>query len=191
MTVNETTSNELALDKLFDTTRPMAVALGYKVEIVEGAVHMRPVRKGHRQISSDIVQQLRPRYPKESDGSTGCIYLPGHQNGFAPSVLAIKDGGVLDPSGRWRYQDIDLVAEVTPEATAANIHGYYPKKTAYATAEVPVYLIVDPHLGKCRAYTQPEEGDYLSEVTVAFGTDIDPTCTPVGLTLTTGEFPRD
>lgn len=191
MTVNETTSNELTLDNLFDATRPMAAALGYKVEIIEGAVRMRPVRKGHRQISSDLVQQLRPRYPEESEGSTGCIYLPGHQNGFAPSALAIRDGGVLDPGGRWRYQDIDLVAEVTPEATAANIHGYYPKKTAYATAEVPVYLIVDPHVGKCRAYTQPEEGDYLSELTVAFGQPLDLTGTPLGLTLTTGEFPRD
>jgi hypothetical protein len=50
---------------------------------------------------------------------------------------------------------------------------------------------VDPHLGKCRAYTQPEEGDYLSELTVAFGGEIDLTATSVGLTLTTGEFPRD
>ncbi|WP_156724994.1 PDDEXK family nuclease [Streptomyces apocyni] len=40
-------------------------------------------------------------------------------------------------------------------------------------------------------YTQPKDGDYLTETTVAFGTGVDLTGTPLDLaTLTTDDFPR-
>ncbi|MFF5404235.1 Uma2 family endonuclease [Streptomyces misionensis] len=43
--------------------------------------------------------------------------------------------------GRWRYEDIDFVAEVISQGTAHNDYG--PEKAAYALAGVPVYLIAD------------------------------------------------
>lgn len=52
-------------------------------------------------------------------------------------------------------------------------------------------LVADPYQGKCHLYTQPEDGDYVSELTVAFGADVDMTTTHLGLTLRTDEFPRD
>lgn len=190
MTVNETADNDPALDEMFRVFRP--VPPGYKVEIVEGGVRMWPVRQGHRQISQVVAEQLRPSYPGEPPASAGCVYMPGHLNGFAPNVLAIREGALPDPtSGRWRHQDIDLVAEVTPDGAATYVHDHCPKRTTYAAAEVPVYLVVDPRLGRCRAYTQPKDGEYVSELTVTFGGKIDLTATPVGLTLTTDEFPRD
>jgi Uma2 family endonuclease len=77
---------------------------------------------------------------------------------------------------------------VISKGTAANDYG--PKKTAYATAEVPVFLVVDPYVGKCHVYTQPKDGEYVTERTVSFGGDVDLTTT-LGLTLKTDEFPRD
>jgi len=81
------------------------------------------------------------------------------------------------------------VADVISKGTAHNDHG--PKKTAYAVAEVPVYLIADPYQGKCHVFTQPKDGDYVTETTVSFGGDVDLTVTDIGLTLKTDEFPRD
>ena len=40
-------------------------------------------------------------------------------------------------------------------------------------------------------YTHPKDGDYLSDLSVAFGADIDLTDTTVGLALKTADFPRD
>ncbi|MFI6491322.1 hypothetical protein [Streptomyces sp. NPDC050564] len=39
--------------------------------------------------------------------------------------------------------------------------------------------------------TQPKDGEYVSELSVAFGADVDMTATSLDLTLKTGKFPRD
>ncbi|WP_420718424.1 Uma2 family endonuclease [Streptomyces sp. H51] len=73
--------------------------------------------------------------------------------------------------------------------TAANDYG--PKKLTYAVAEVPVHLIVDPYQGKCRLHSQPKEGEYVNELSLTFGADVDMTTTHLGLVLKTDGFPRD
>lgn len=116
------------------------------------------------------------------------IDFPGEENGFCPDVAKLRDGATKDETGHWRHEDVEFVAEVISKGTAANDYG--PKKAAYATAEVPVYLIADPYQGKRHVYTEPKDGEYLDEHTVAFGVDADLTGTVVGLVLETGGFPR-
>ena len=70
------------------------------------------------------------------------IDFPGQLNGFCPDVAKLRDDAEMTPKGRWRYEDIEFIAEVISTDTARNDYG--PKKTAYALAEVPVYLIADP-----------------------------------------------
>lgn len=86
-------------------------------------------------------------------------------------------------------KDVEFVADVISKGTAHNDYG--SKKAAYAVADVPVYLIADPYQGKCHLFTQPKDGDYMTETTVSFGGDVDLTLTDLGLTLKTDEFPRD
>lgn len=81
------------------------------------------------------------------------------------------------------------MAEVISKGTGVNDYG--PKKTAYATAEVPVYIIADPYLGRCRVFTDPKDDDYENDVTVPYGEPIDLTDTILGMTLSTEDFPRD
>ncbi|WP_328399213.1 Uma2 family endonuclease [Streptomyces sp. NBC_00390] len=181
------TSDETVLDTLFERFEPTPE--GYKVEIVEGAVFMSPQRDSHWEIILDIVEQLRVKYPRTCVKSDVRVDYPGHLNGFASDVTVLTDGASKTADGRWRYQDVEFVAEVISKGTGHNDYG--PKKTAYATAEVPVYLIADPYQGKCHLYTQPKGDDYMTETTVVFGTDLDLSHTSVGLTLTTADFPRD
>ncbi|WP_445330648.1 Uma2 family endonuclease [Streptomyces sp. GSL17-111] len=182
-------SDELSLDEWFERLERMPVPEGFKVEIVEGNVFLFPQRQTHWEITLGLVEQLLARYPQSRTASDVRIDFPGHLNGFASDVAAFVEGATKTPEGRWRHEDVEFVAEVISKGTAVNDYG--PKKAAYATAKVPVYLVVDPYVGRCRVFTQPKDGDYASELTVDFGVDVDLGDTPVGLTLSTGEFPRD
>ncbi|MEU6143109.1 Uma2 family endonuclease [Streptomyces sp. NPDC047081] len=182
-------SGELTLDVMFEWLEKMPIPEGTKVEIVGGNIFMSPQRHTHFQIVFDILEQLRAKYPRTRLASDVRIDFPGHLNGFACDVAAVADRSVRDDKGRWRYQDVEFVAEVISKNTAANDYG--PKKAAYALAEVPVYLIADPYQGKCHLCTQPKDGEYVSELSVAFGVAVDMTTTHLGLTLKTDEFPRD
>ena len=182
-------SDELTLDVLFEWLEKMPVPEGTKVEIVGGNIFMSPQRQTHWQIIFDIARQLSAVYPAERLASDVRIDFPGHLNGFACDIAAMKDGSVKDSRGRWRYQDVEFVAEVISKNTAANDYG--PKKAAYAEAGVPLYLIADPYTGECHLFLDPEDADYTSRLSLLFGKPVDLTGTGVGLTLTTDGFPRD
>jgi Uma2 family endonuclease len=182
-------SGELSLDVMFEWLEKMPVPEGYKTEIVGGHIFMTPQRDTHWDIIADIYEQLRATYPRKRLKSDVRIDYPGRLNGFASDVVALAEGATRDGKGHWRHEDVEFVAEVISRNTAANDYG--PKKDAYAAAEVPVYLIVDPYTGEWHLHTLPKDGTYHSSVRFGFGEDIDLTGTPVGLVLKTGEFPRD
>ncbi len=180
--------NTSILDMMFELLEK-PVPEGYKVEIVEGTVYMSPQRDTHWEIIADVYEQLRTKYPRKRLKSDVRIDYPGHLNGFATDVTVMVEGAAKTADGHWRHEDVEFVVEVISKGTAANDYG--PKKIAYATAEVPVYLIADPYQGRCHLYTHPKNGDYATETKTDFGDDIDLTDTVVGLTLKTDEFPRD
>jgi Uma2 family endonuclease len=182
-------SGELTLDVMFECLEKMPIPEGTKVEIVGGNIFMSPQRQTHWEIIADIYEQLRGKYPRKRLASDVRIDFPGHLNGFACDVAAMAERSVKDGKGRWRYQDVEFVAEVISKDTAANDYG--TKKLVYAVAEVPVYLIADPYQGRCRIFSQPKDGDYTNETKLVFGDPVDLTGTVVGLTLETTDFPRD
>ncbi|MEU1270454.1 Uma2 family endonuclease [Streptomyces sp. NPDC005799] len=181
--------DELTLDTMFEWLEKMPIPEGYKTEIVGGQICMSPQRRTHWQITFDILDQLRSRYPRKRLMSDVRIDYPGRLNGFATDVTLIAEDAQLDDKGRWHYKDVEFVAEVISKDTAANDYG--PKKATYALADVPVYLIVDPSTGTWHLHTLPKDGEYRGEVSLDFGDDIDLTGTAVGVVLKTDEFPRD
>lgn len=180
--------NEPTLDEMFEGLEH-SVPEGYKFEIVGGSVFMSPQRATHWETIADLYEQLRTRYPRKHLLSDVRIDFPGRLNGFACDVVAIAEGSAKDANGRWRSQDIDLVVEVVSESTAVNDYG--PKRTVYAAAEVPVYVIADPYSGRCRVFTDPQDGDYKDDITVPYGNPIDLSSTVVGITISTDDFPQD
>ncbi|MER5182856.1 Uma2 family endonuclease [Streptomyces sp. NPDC002896] len=183
-------ANTKRLDEWFERLERMPVPEGFRVEIVGGNVHMTPQRDTHWEIIRRIVRALEDRFGMDVRVFSDVrIDFPGHENGFCPDVAKLSDSAKKDDEGRWRYQDVEFIAEVISEGTAPNDYG--PKKTAYALAEVAVYLIVDPYVGKCRLFTQPKDGEYMSDTSISYGVDVDMTSTPLGLTLKTDEFPHD
>ncbi|MCG3041213.1 Uma2 family endonuclease [Streptomyces fenghuangensis] len=182
-------SGEPSLDELFELLERMPVPEGYKTEIVEGSVHMTPQRDTHWEIIAALYDHLRSRHPRNRLKSDLRIDFPGPRNGFAPDMVLLAEDSRQDSQGRWCYQDVEFVAEVISESTRQNDYG--KKYEAYATAEVPAYLIVDPYSGQCHLFTHPKEDEYRSHLTVGFGEEIDLRETPVGMVLPTDEFPRE
>ncbi|MFI8349936.1 Uma2 family endonuclease [Streptomyces sp. NPDC085596] len=178
------------LDEWFELLERMPVPEGFRAEIVGGCFYMVPQRNTHWQIIRRVLRALEDRFGRDvlvfSDVR---IDFPGKQNGFCPDIAMLKDSAEPDETGHWRHQDVEFIAEVISEGTAANDYG--PKRTAYAVAEVPVYLIADPYQGRCHVHTDPKEGDYTTVTNVAFGTNVNLTGTVVDLVLKTGDFPRD
>ncbi|WP_329127808.1 Uma2 family endonuclease [Streptomyces caniferus] len=194
MTIELTDRTEMAesgeLDDWFERLEQVHIPEGYKVEIVEGNVHMAPQRDVHWQTIRRIVRALEDRFGMDAPVTSDVrIDFPGELNGFAPDVAKFADDAEKDELGRWRYQDVEFVAEVISKGTAANDYG--PKKKAYAAAGVPVYVIVDPYLGCCHVFTRPRGDDYMSDLTLKYGEPIDLTGSFADLTLSTEEFPRD
>ncbi|WP_406861625.1 Uma2 family endonuclease [Streptomyces sp. HUAS MG47] len=183
------TSGGPTLDELFEALERMPVPEGYKVEIVGGAVYMTPQRSVHWQIIFRIIQSLEDKFGRDVNVLSDVrIDFPGAGNGFCPDVVKLRTGAVPDSREQWSYDDIEFIAEVISKDTARNDYG--PKKTAYAVAEIPVYLIADPYQGKCHIYTEPKNGEYTSELPVAFGLEVDLTQTVLELTLPTDKFRR-
>ncbi|MDT0463620.1 Uma2 family endonuclease [Streptomyces gibsoniae] len=183
-------ANTKRLDEWFERLERMPVPEGFRVEIVGGNVHMTPQRDTQWLIIRRIVRALEDRSGRDVRVFSDVrIDFPGHENGFCPDVAKLSDSAKKDDEGRWRYEDVEFVAEVISEGTAANDYG--PKKRAYAVAEVPLHVIADPYQGRCHIFRHPKGGDYITETTVPFGDDLDLTDTAVGLTLTTDDFPRD
>ena len=167
----------------------LELALGDKVQVVEGAVTMSPQRDVHWKIVRRIVRALEDRFGLDVNVLSDVRIDFGDQNGFAPDVVKLADDAEPDDRGRWRPGDIEFVAEVLSKGTAASDHG--PKKLAYADAGIPVYLIVDPYLGRCHVHSEPKDGVYHRRLCVDFDLDVDLTGTVVDLVLRTRDFPRD
>ncbi|MGW2417845.1 Uma2 family endonuclease [Streptomyces sp. NPDC001709] len=183
-------ANTKRLDEWFERLERMPVPEGFRVEIVGGNVFMTPQRDTHWLIIRAFLWALEDRFGRRVRVFSDVrVDFPGYQNGFCPDIAMFKDSAKKDDNGRWRYQDVEFVAEVISEGTAANDYG--PKKTAYAIAEVPLYVVADPYQGRCFVYTDPKDGDYENRTPVDFGTDIDLTGTVIDLILKTDGFPRD
>ncbi|CAM5429797.1 Uma2 family endonuclease OS=Streptomyces tendae OX=1932 GN=GUR47_26750 PE=4 SV=1 [Streptomyces tendae] len=178
------------LDEWFERLERMPVPEGFRAEIVEGTVCTTPQRGTHWEIIFEIASDIRFRFGRRAEVLSDVrIDFPGHENGFCPDVVKPRDGAKEDATGHWRYQDVEFVAEVISQGTAANDYG--PNKLAYAAADVPLYLIADPYQGRCHIFTHPKDGDYTTETKVVFGEDLDLTGTVLDLILRTDAFPRD
>ncbi|MFD0420667.1 Uma2 family endonuclease [Streptomyces parvus] len=181
------TSDERTLDEMFEWLEPTPE--GFKVEIVEGTVHMSPQRDTHWEIIRRIVRALEDRFGMDVRALSDVRIDFGEGNGFAPDIVKLFDKAAKNSQGRWLPEHIEFVGEVISKGTAAADYG--PKKDAYAAAGVPVYLIVDPYVGRCLLHSEPKDGGYHKKLVVHFGLDLDLTDTSMDLVLKTDAFPRD
>ncbi|MFH9075060.1 Uma2 family endonuclease [Streptomyces alboflavus] len=158
---------------------------GYRVQIVDDCGVIAPEPANHIRIIRILAAQLGVGPPRKSGVRAFQVALPGCADILVPDVVRYR----ADAASPWSSRDIEIVAEVVSRAT--HYMDYGPKLTAYATAKIPLYLVVDPSTARCHLYSAPTGTDYARRLTVAFGEEIRVTHGLLDLTLTTTHFPRD
>ncbi|MFE2432647.1 Uma2 family endonuclease [Streptomyces sp. NPDC059373] len=180
-------SNGSSVEDAFEKVSA-AVPEGWRVELIEGEIHVVPPANGkHEEIISEVTGQVRD-HRKDLGRYTGIgLMVPGASaSGKVSPDLVIAPKGSFDDD--LEYHDpapAMLVGEVTSRSTAATDRG--PKMRGYAEAGIPCYLLVDREIGHVIVHSEPSGKRYTRTVEV----DLSKLVTlpePFGFDLDTSEF---
>lgn len=165
---------------------------GCKVEIIEGIVTVAPQPvHGHAKTVRRLQQQLdRHQLPDGLEVFQNiALAVPARSGMYVPDLVVTAESA-LDDSGTYiPATAAELVVEVTSKSNAN--YDRIDKLHGYATAGVPLYLLLDRwHSGLPTAmlFGEPEGGTYRVLETVKYGEGIH-LPEPFDLTIDTGAFP--
>ncbi|MDT9688792.1 Uma2 family endonuclease [Streptomyces sp. P9(2023)] len=165
---------------------------GCKVEIIEGIVTVSPPPANqHNSIAAKIHRRLIQRIPEDWNVyQTLGLALPEQSGMYIPDLAVVPEVAVDEEPGHFvPVAVVELVVEITSKWNAN--HDRIEKLRGYATAGVPLYLLVDRwHSGRPTAtlYGEPKNGLYRVLDVVEFGREIRIPA-PFDLTVDTSEFP--
>lgn len=146
---------------------------GWRVELVEGRIHVAPPANGvHAETVSEVAGQMHD-HRRGLRCYTGLgLPIPG-----TPSPGKVVPDVVIAPkrsfSDALEYHDPGpalLVGEVTSDSTAANDRG--PKLRGYAQAGIPCYLLIDRERGRVVVHTEPSGQRYARRSEAEIGKTI-------------------
>lgn len=147
-----------------------AVPRGWRVELIEGQVHVTPPANGeHEEIVGNLNDQVY-EHDKSLMRYTGIgLELPGAAgpDRVIPDVVVAPKGSYRDELEWHDPAPALLVAEVTSPSTGGNDRE--KKLRGYARAEIPVYVLVDREAGITAVYSEPQDGKYGRSVQVRLG----------------------
>ncbi|MFB7505424.1 Uma2 family endonuclease [Streptomyces broussonetiae] len=166
---------------------------GSKVEIIEGIITVSPTPAfRHNIIAARVQRRLYSVIPDEWEVfQTLSIAVPSRLGMFIPDLLVVP---VHEPPETDSYLPAalaELVVEVTSKSNAR--HDRVSKAAAYATAGIPLYLLIDrwaPGGPTATLYGEPKGDVYRVLSAVKFGDPIRLPA-PFDVTIDTGEFPVD
>ncbi|GGR54064.1 MULTISPECIES: Uma2 family endonuclease [Streptomyces] len=166
---------------------------GSKVEIIEGIVTVSPAPAfRHNLIAARIQRRLYSVIPEDWEiFQTEAIAVPSRLGMFIPDLLVVPVEARQDSDSHTPAALAELVVEVTSKSNAR--HDRVSKPAAYATAGIPLYLLVDrwaPGGPTATLYGEPKGEVYRVLSAVKFGDPIK-LPEPFGITIDTGEWPVD
>jgi Uma2 family endonuclease len=165
---------------------------GWKAEIIEGQIVMSPSpREAHNEVADEIQRQLYRVLPDtrriyQNQG----VVIPSRSGLFIPDLVVLPkpalraDQGAYVPAG-----EAELAVEITSRSGIRQDR--IDKPAGYATAGVPLHLLVDFFGGNGPAvtlYGEPADGVYRTLFAGKFGDPV-PLPEPFGIALDTSEFP--
>ncbi|MFF6993585.1 Uma2 family endonuclease [Streptomyces sp. NPDC008313] len=166
---------------------------GSKVEIIEGIITVSPASAyRHNVIAARIQRRLYSVIPEDWEVfQTLAIAVPSRLGMLIPDLVVapVRDHTESDthiPAGL-----AELVVEVTSKSNAG--HDRISKPAAYATAGIPLYLLVDrwaPDGPTVTLYGEPRGDVYRSLSTAKFGESVKLPA-PFDLVIDTGAFPTN
>ena len=166
---------------------------GSKVEIIEGIITVSPARAvRHNMIAERIHRRLYSVIPEEwGVYQTLAIAVPSRLGMLIPDLVVAPVQECVEGESHIPAAAAELVVEVTSKSNAR--HDRVSKPAAYATAGIPLYLLIDrwaPGGPTATLYGEPKGDVYRMLSAAKFG---DPIKLPetFDLTIDTAEFPVD
>ncbi|MGW7515831.1 Uma2 family endonuclease [Streptomyces sp. NPDC054796] len=161
---------------------------GWRVELVEGEIHVVPPANGeHEEIVSEVTGQVRDHH-KEFGRYTGLgLLIPGASptGKIIPDLVVAPKGCFSDAQEFHDPSPVLLVGEVTSRSTGDIDRG--PKLRGYARAGIPVYLLIDREADEVVVHSEPKGEEYTRRVQAKFSKKIA-LPEPLGFELDTAEF---
>ncbi len=166
---------------------------GSKVEIIEGIITVSPAPGvSHNVIASHIHRRLYSVIPEDWEVfQTMAISVPSRLGMLIPDILVTPMPEHTEADTHIPAPLAELVVEVTSKSNAR--HDRVSKPAAYATAGIPLYLLVDrwaPGGPTATLYGEPRGDVYRTLSAVKFGEKLKLPA-PFDLVIDTGEFPED
>ncbi|MER6024781.1 Uma2 family endonuclease [Streptomyces sp. NPDC001851] len=166
---------------------------GSKVEIIEGIITVSPSPAfRHNVIAARIQRRLYSVIPEDWEiFQTQSIAVPSRLGMLIPDLLVTPVQETPETDSYIPAALAELVVEVTSRSNAR--HDRVSKAAAYATAGIPLYLLIDrwaPGGPTATLYGEPKGDVYRVLSAVKFGDPIKLPA-PFDLTIDTGEFPVD
>ncbi|GGW30975.1 hypothetical protein GCM10010503_03240 [Streptomyces lucensis JCM 4490] len=164
---------------------------GSKVEIIEGIVTVSPAPAfRHNVIAERIQRRLYSVIPDDwGIYQTLGIAVPSRLGMLIPDLVVVPLPECAESDTHIPAALAELVVEVTSKSNAR--HDRVSKPAAYATAGIPLYLLIDPWAPggpTATLYGEPKGDVYRVLSAVKFGDPIR-LPEPFGVTIDTGEFP--
>jgi Uma2 family endonuclease len=184
-----------ALDELFRRIDEERVLPGgYRVQVIDGNIVMSLQRPVHSQLIFEFRDAIRDSLGRGSRVLSDVrVDLPGLLNGFCPDLMFVAEDSRQLPNGAIRYRDLLLVCEVVSASSRSDDYGR--KLAVYASARIPLYVIVDARMGQVQLFTDPYPADtagpagYASLEVHLFGSRFE--LPGLDVTVETKEWPRD
>ncbi|MFE0962085.1 Uma2 family endonuclease [Streptomyces fungicidicus] len=164
---------------------------GSKVEIIEGIITVSPaLAYRHNVIAARIQRRLYSVIPEDWEiFQTLAIAVPSRLGMLIPDLVVAPVRDHTESDSHIPAALAELVVEVTSKSNAR--HDRVSKPAAYATAGIPLYLLVDrwaPDGPTATLYGEPEGDVYRPLATAKFGEPLKLPA-PFGLVIDTSEFP--
>ncbi|MEU6898131.1 Uma2 family endonuclease [Streptomyces virginiae] len=165
---------------------------GCKVEIIEGIVTVAPPPVNDHNLIADLVQQRLYSVIPEGWGvfQTLNAAVPSRSGLYIPDLVVVPRQAVPRGESFTPADVAELVVEITSRSNA--VHDRVAKLNGYATAGIPLYLLIDPHATgspTIHLYGEPSDGAYRVLWAGKFGEAV-PIPAPFDLALDTFSFPR-
>ncbi|MEV5877125.1 Uma2 family endonuclease [Streptomyces sp. NPDC052101] len=166
---------------------------GCKVEIIEGLITVAPYSAvAHHRYSAPVQRRLYSVIPDDwGIFQTQSIAVPARLGMLVPDLLVMPVQEHPESDSYLPAALAELVVEVTSKSNAR--HDRVSKAAAYATAGIPLYLLIDrwaPGGPTATLYGEPKGDVYRVLSAVKFGDPIKLPA-PFDVTIDTGEFPVD
>ncbi|WP_413808912.1 Uma2 family endonuclease [Streptomyces sp. OE57] len=160
-----------------------------RLEFIDGKLEVKPVPDGdHDEIIMWVQEQCMQHRPDLRLYRERGLKTEGYRQGRA------RPDGTLAPrrhfAGHGEWSDpkgVVMTVEVTSRDGDTNRRDRLDKRDGYASAGIPVYLLIDRDDCTVNVFSEPEDGKYRSLTSRPYGAVIE-IPDPVGITLDTGEL---